>query len=304
MSRSLAQHAGAALVLAAAYAAVAAASAAPPAAGAAPAFVWLVVREDCWDTLFGLAFGSPSFVPCAAASISKGLGYGIIAGACLVKVPQLQKIVSAGSVASLNRESVYFELLSNMLATISFVILGAPFSSYGETVIVAAGSLAVLLLVWYYAWPGATHAAGVAAAMAAACAVALRVPLADLHLLQLSTFALFAASRGAQMWETAKAGSVGALSPITLTLNFVGTAARIFTSLKEVNDATALRITVVNTLLNGGVLAQYVYYSVRAGGAPAAGGKRDAAAVVAPAAAGDDAPPSSGARRSSRRKQE
>jgi mannose-P-dolichol utilization defect protein 1 len=272
------------LAAAAAAVAAAAASAAGAAAGSsssssAPAkFVWLVVREDCWDTLVGLHLLSPPFLGCATASISKGLGYAIIAGATVVKLPQVAKILAARSVAGISRGSTYLEFLSNVLATAWYVIKGTPFSAYGETVIVAAGSLLIVLLVWRFDPPGGAHVAAVTAGAAAALGVALQTPGEHLYLLQLATFAIFAASRLAQIAAVASARSVGSLAFLTLALNFAGTAARVFTSAKEVGDPTQLRITAVNAGLNGLLLAQYLYYGVWAAGAA---GAKDGAAGAA-----------------------
>lgn len=237
---------------------LAVASAAAAANASKANFVMLVVREDCWDVFF------KNFdlfnMDCLKASISKCLGYGIIAGACIVKVPQLSKILAVKSVAGISRESTYLEFVSNVLAAIWYVVQGMPFSSYGECVIVGIGSLAVVLLVWRFDWPGVVHVSVVGAASAVAAGLALQTPQDELWKLQYAIGAIFAASRLTQIVEIIRSTNVAALAGLTLFLNFAGTAARVFTSTQEVGDATQLNITIFNAALNGFLLLQWVWY--------------------------------------------
>ena len=80
-----------ALLLAAEGAPVASASA--DAAAAGPRYILFVLREDCWATFFE-RFDLLN-LDCLKASISKGLGLGIILGAVVVKLPQIHTIMCA-----------------------------------------------------------------------------------------------------------------------------------------------------------------------------------------------------------------
>lgn len=51
-------------------------------------------------------------VPCFKSTLSKGLGIGIIAGAILVKVPQILKILGSKSAEGINVYGVYLELFA------------------------------------------------------------------------------------------------------------------------------------------------------------------------------------------------
>ena len=48
-------------------------------------------------------------VPCLKYSISKGLGYGIVVGSAIMKLPQILKIVMNRDVTGLNAMSFYME---------------------------------------------------------------------------------------------------------------------------------------------------------------------------------------------------
>jgi mannose-P-dolichol utilization defect protein 1 len=72
--------------------------------------VLLVLPENCYQEFF-LKFNF-FHGPCWKVLISRVLGYGIVAGSTLVKLPQMLKIFMAGSVEGLSLVSFLLELLS------------------------------------------------------------------------------------------------------------------------------------------------------------------------------------------------
>jgi mannose-P-dolichol utilization defect protein 1 len=54
---------------------------------------------------------------CVQLLISKALGYGVIVGSSIVKLPQIVNIVKSGSVAGLSLNSFYFEVLAFTLSS-------------------------------------------------------------------------------------------------------------------------------------------------------------------------------------------
>jgi mannose-P-dolichol utilization defect protein 1 len=298
-----------------------AAAAAAARAPAPPAYHLLVVRDDCWKPFFvDLAWLSPAawaapgspLRDCAAASVSKALGYGIIAGSLLVKLPQVANILRARSPAGLSLASQYQELASNLLAVVWHVSWNrSPFSAYGETIIVTLGCALVIATMWAFERPSLTHLAGAgaaaaalgalvfappAAAAAAAGALArtagLPAPPASLlkDALQLLSQLTFWASRATQLVDTQRARSNGAQSPLTLAFNLAGTAARVFTSMREVKDPLQLAFTVVNVALNGALCVQWWAFRAAAVVAPQRAARRAAAAKPAAARAKSPAP--------------
>lgn len=290
------------------------------------AFTLLVVREDCWADFFTdftwLSLGEwtrpgSHLVDCVTASVVKGLGFGIIAGSTLVKVPQLVNIVTAGSAEGLSASSQYQELVSNVLGSVWHIWNGSPFSAFGECITVSLGTLAVVLAMWRYAWPGTGQVVAVSALTALCAQLALTshaqlaaaaAPYAGAWLtpavakdgLQFLGSLTFWGSRLTQIYATWAAGSTGTLAFFTLFANFAGTSARVLTSAKEVKDRTQLAVTAFNAFLNGVLLVQYFLYR---GSKKAAGGKKGAkkaapAPVSARKAAVAESP--AGARRSPR----
>ena len=96
----------------------------------------LVVPSHCLARYFPTgsvlapAFEALLDVPCGKLVISKILGYGIVAGSALVKLPQIIKIVKGKSVAGLSGSSVNIEMLSSTCSLAYYAGLGYPFSTY------------------------------------------------------------------------------------------------------------------------------------------------------------------------------
>jgi mannose-P-dolichol utilization defect protein 1 len=277
---------------------------------AAHPFHLRVVRADCWAPFFEdfawlspAAWASPAHPlrECVAASVSKALGYGIIAGSCAVKLPQAINVVRARSGAGLSLSSQYQELLSNFLAVLWHARWNdSPFSAYGETIIVTLGCALVIAAIWVFERPSSTHALGVIAAGAAMTALAASAPpaLAGVlgvsvdtakNALQLSSQLAFWGARATQIISTQRARTNGAQSPLSLAFNLAGSAARVFTSAREVKDPLQLAFSVFNVALNGTLLAQYVAFSgastPKASATSTARGRSKAAAAAAAAVA-------------------
>ena len=97
---------------------------------------------------------SSADLTCHRLALSKGLGLGIILGSSIVKVPQILKILNSQSA-----EGVSF--LSYVLETASFLIglsysarNGWPFSTYGETALIAVQDVVIALLVLQFTGGG------------------------------------------------------------------------------------------------------------------------------------------------------
>ncbi|KAK2151380.1 hypothetical protein LSH36_365g03021 [Paralvinella palmiformis] len=87
---------------------------------------------------------------CLKVVLSKVLGYGIIVGSILVKVPQIMKILKAKSGEGINMFSTTLELTA-IAATMAYSYSqGFPFSSYGEAVFLLIQTLITAFLVMYY----------------------------------------------------------------------------------------------------------------------------------------------------------
>jgi len=235
--------------------------------------LWLGLADAaCWETLaVRLEVLDRA---CLSAFVSRGLGLAIIAGACVVKLPQLHKIVVGGHAPDAN--SVYLETLSSVLAVVWFSATGVALSEYGENIVLAAANVLVVLAVWRLRFPGAQHVALVLALAAAATAAAVAATgagagavaggaaalanAAPLLALQCSFNGIFEVGRVLQILAIVRDGRRAAegLALISLLLQFAGTAARVFTTWQKVPDALQLFFAGANCALNAAVLAQYL----------------------------------------------
>jgi mannose-P-dolichol utilization defect protein 1 len=152
---------------------------------------------------------------CFSLAVSKTLGLAIIAVSSVVKIPQILKLLDSQS-----SEGVSF--LSYALETASFVISmaynarsGFPFSTYGETALIAVQDMVVSVLVLHFA--GKDAAAGVFVAGLAAALYALfsgenLVDMETLTFLQAAAGGLSVASKLPQILTVWRQGGTGQLS--------------------------------------------------------------------------------------------
>ncbi|KAK3909054.1 Mannose-P-dolichol utilization defect 1 protein-like protein [Frankliniella fusca] len=108
----------------------------------------LVLTPQCYDEFF-VSFNF-LHVPCLKAALSKGLGYGIILGSVMVKVPQILKIYRASSGEGISLTGVLLDL-SAITANVAYsYVLGYPFSAWGEGMFLVLQTAAIAALVLYF----------------------------------------------------------------------------------------------------------------------------------------------------------
>ena len=214
--------------------------------------------------------GSPLCVQLAA---SKAVGVAIIAASTVVKVPQMLKLVAAGSA-----EGVSF--LSYLLETTAYLITlaynfrsGFPFSTYGETACIVVQNILISVLVLHFTssssssssrgvslWPAAAFVAVVAAAAYALFTDAI-VSTSLLRNFQLFvTIPLGLLSKIPQIVAVHKQKSTGQLSAFAVFNYLAGSLARVGTTLAEVNDPLILASFIGGAALNLVLAAQMVAY--------------------------------------------
>lgn len=156
---------------------------------------------------------------CFKLAISKALGIGIIGASSVVKIPQLLKLVNSQSAAGVS-------FLSYLLETASFVITlaynarsGNPFSTYGESALIAVQNVAIASLVLNYSGQkagAAVFVAGVAGALYALFTEGV-VDGALLSKLQAGAGVLGVASKLPQVLAIYQAGGTGQLSAFAVS---------------------------------------------------------------------------------------
>jgi mannose-P-dolichol utilization defect protein 1 len=199
---------------------------------------------------------------------SKLLGYVIIAGSALVKIPQILKIFSSKSAVGVSYSMYYLETITCTLSTFYYLRRELPFSTYGETVFLCLQNYLLLFLIYFYSSTPSTKSKSLTTptfliSVAAYIGLVTFLYTADMSVLtymQSFTIPIFVASRLSQIISTYRMKSTGQQSFITAFLNAIGGFARIFTTLREVKDTLMLLSVSLSTGLNMIILLQMLTY--------------------------------------------
>lgn len=221
--------------------------------------VLLIVPKYCHDEFFiHLNFFD---VPCLKMALSKTLGYGIVAGSAMIKIPQVIKIVQASSVEGLSLPSFLLELVA-LTATASYsVAKGFPFSAWGESLFMSVQTTFLVVMYFYYTKKAVLcvlfpvlYGSIFYALVSGLTPMSVLVQLVSMQVV----FVII--SRLLQIVANFQNGHTGQLSFIMVLLLFLGALARIFTTIQETGDSVMLVSFLVSSALNATLVLQVLYY--------------------------------------------
>jgi mannose-P-dolichol utilization defect 1 len=112
-----------------------------------PRMRMFVITEECYEKLI---VKKEMDGACIKKTLAKIIGYSIVILASIVKVPQIIKIMAAGSTEGIDDQSFYFEFIAYTVSLFYSVHTLQPFSAYGETAFLSFQSLILLFLLWSY----------------------------------------------------------------------------------------------------------------------------------------------------------
>ncbi|PGH12508.1 hypothetical protein AJ79_04252 [Helicocarpus griseus UAMH5409] len=210
---------------------------------------------------------------CLPLAISKALGLAIVAFSAIVKVPQILKLLSSRSSSGISFTSYALETASLLITLAYNARQKFPFSTYGESALIAAQDVVVGVLV--LAFSGQSAGAGAFVAAVAGVVYALLfsgdtlVDNATMGYLQAGAGMLGVASKVPQIATVWKEGGTGQLSAFAVFNYLLGSLSRIFTTLQEVDDKLILYGFVAGFSLNLVLALQMVYYWNGPSAAPA-----------------------------------
>ncbi|KAI9815990.1 MAG: hypothetical protein M1827_001982 [Pycnora praestabilis] len=219
-----------------------------------------LLGPSCYKTL--VLDIDPTSVPCLKLAVSKGLGIGIIGASSIVKIPQIVKLTQSQSAEGISFLSYLLETSSYLISLAYNVRQGFPFSTFGETALIAVQNVVIACLVLRFSGRD-----GMAAVFVVGLATALWalfqngvVDMTMLSWLQAGAGVLGVASKAPQIWTVWREGGTGQLSAFAVFNYLVGSLTRIFTTLQEVDDRLILYGFVAGFALNAILAAQMVYY--------------------------------------------
>ena len=205
------------------------------------------------------AFSKP--ILAALCPPPQSLGYGVVVGSTMLKVPQIANVVLSGSARGLAPASLESTVVGFTIVLAYCIQRGLPFSSYGEAAFLLAQDLLLLGMVYAY---NRTSALRVGAQLAAYlafvfCLVQGILSLSAVNLLYDFHILVFIFARLPQIYKNYSSGSTGELSVISCGLLLVGNAVRIFTSRTE-GSTSMLVGHLIGGALNLTILLQIFYY--------------------------------------------
>ncbi|KAI9207936.1 putative monosaccharide-P-dolichol utilization protein [Polychytrium aggregatum] len=218
-----------------------------------------LVGEACAASILKLDLAQTK---CFKILLSKVLGIGIVAGGAIVKIPQLLKIVNAGNAKGVSFTSYLLETLAMAIGLSYNFREGNPFSTYGESAFIAVSNFFILILILTYSKQFGGLGLFVLGSAALTYSLYEQSVITNeiLKTLQWGTIFITVASKLPQVISNFAAGSTGQLSAVTVFLTFIGSAARIYTTLQEVDDPVILYSILAASTLNGIIALQVVLY--------------------------------------------
>ena len=198
---------------------------------------------------------------CAKTIISKTLGFGIIAGSTVVKLPQIIKILAAKSGEGISVFGTILELLAVVFGAAYGIGKKYPFTSWGEALFLTIETAAIAFFVIYF---GSKKVQSfiflIVFSLISYVLMSGLTPINVLWSLQATNLPLVVVGKLIQAYRNYQNGHTGQLSVITFGLMFLGAFARIFTSIRETGDTLVVMIFVTATLANLIIVCQMLYY--------------------------------------------
>jgi len=197
------------------------------------------------------------------ALVSQGLGLGIVLGSFLVKLPQILKLINSSSAVGLQPSSFEIETVCALVAATYGFVNGLSFSAFGEAVGLALQNIILLGLIYKYQKRSKGRVLGLACVVVSwlACARSGLLTKGMLDRLVDVNSVVLLISRIPQILSNYKAKNTGQLSFLTYFLNFMGTVARVFTTMKEKNATSAMmRGVFMSMSMNLLIVLQIVVY--------------------------------------------
>lgn len=216
-------------------------------------------------------FGSSCLVashPMSSTSvgvISTTVGFLVLLGSVLYKLPQVIRVQRARSAKGISVSMYALETLATTFSLLYFFRRAFPFSTYGELFFIIAQNVVILGQVIVFENVDLRRALLLGVVYIAGCLflVSPAAPLRLLMSLQLAAIPMLNFGRIPQIMLSRRRRSTGELSFITLLLQVMGNLARIFTTITSVGDKLMLLGVGVSTVFNSALLLQYLLYNKR-----------------------------------------
>ncbi|CAI5991710.1 unnamed protein product [Closterium sp. NIES-64] len=200
---------------------------------------------------------------CLLNLLAKALGYGIILGSTILKLPQILVIIRSNSIEGLSVPSFEIECIGYTVSVGYCLFKKVPFTAYGELFFLLLQSLILMFLIYSHL-PNQAATTWIKVGIYSAMVPVLFSGAMSAHLYETiynAQTALFTMGRIPQMWSNYASKSTGQLSVFTTFLTFAGCIARLFTSIQEKAPLSMAIGSILGVLSHGTIFAQIVYYT-------------------------------------------
>ena len=196
------------------------------------------------------------------------LSYGIVAGAVILKLPQIANILKNGNCKGISLTSNILELISYAIGASWGVARKLAFKDYGEGLIVIVQLVVLNVMIGVYTKRAMSVVGVVFVVLSVMYALCFGVIPRSVHeVLLMGQLGLSLSSRVPQIYLNYRQRSTGVLSFTTYFLAFGGSAARLITTTLNVpwesGKAQLLLQFSLTVILNFILLAQIVRYKPR-----------------------------------------
>ncbi|PVU87191.1 hypothetical protein BB559_006188 [Furculomyces boomerangus] len=220
----------------------------------------LLLGENCTHTIVDeLNIFDPV---CFKYAVSKALGLGIVLGGCIVKLPQIMKILRSRSARGLSLSAFFLETIANIVTVAFNMREGYSFTTYGESLFIGIQNYFITITILLFSnmeWIGMVSA-GLIMALGYLLYDPSMTSASTLSMLQALTIPIVISSRIPQIMKIHKEKSTGQLSAFSVFNYFIGTAARVYTTFVEVDNNIVLLGFVLSLVTNGILAGQMIYY--------------------------------------------
>ncbi|XP_027848074.1 mannose-P-dolichol utilization defect 1 protein homolog [Aphis gossypii] len=219
----------------------------------------LVLTPKCYEVFFyDLDFFNGT---CIRSALSKGLGFGIVGGSLLVKLPQVIKVWQSKSAVGISLVNVCMDLFAVTANVVYSYSSQFPFSSWGDSLFILFQTLLIVILVFYY---NISKRAASAFAFIYCSLLFLLVsdivPNSFLWNAQFISIPLMFYGKMTQGYVNYQNKSTGQLSMATCILLFLGSSVRVFTSIQETGDSLLIWSFALASFANFIIVTQFYCY--------------------------------------------
>jgi len=176
-----------------------------------------LIGPDCYKSL--ILDIDITNTTCLKLALSKSLGIATVAGSSIVKLPQILKLLSSQSASGISFLSYALETSAFIIALAYSARSGFPFSTYGETAMIAAQNVVISLLVLRFDGRTVLATGFLGALLAGGWALfnEQAVDMGTLGYAQMGAGLLGVASKAPQIWTIYKQGGTGQLSAFAVS---------------------------------------------------------------------------------------